>query len=110
MSGFVCFCIVVCLLRCFLLDCERNPGWGDYGCFHPALVMTEGSIACLVLLKLFCVYASGPCAEQRVEQNRQLGTSDMLEPVEARRPHRKKRIEARGKKCYSHGRFNKIMC
>ena len=55
---FGCF-VLVCgvLLRCFLLDCERNPAWGDYGFFYPALVMTEGFTA--VLLKLFCVNATG---------------------------------------------------
>ena len=28
-----------------VLDCERNPGWGDTVAFHPALVMTDGSLA-----------------------------------------------------------------
>ena len=34
--------VVVCLVV-FLRDCERNPGWGDFGWCHPALVMTNGS-------------------------------------------------------------------
>ena len=29
------------------LDCERNPGWGDYGCCYPTRIMTDGSYAWL---------------------------------------------------------------
>ena len=42
---FFWFVCGFCLSRCFLLDCERNPGWGDYGCFYPALVTTDGFFA-----------------------------------------------------------------
>ena len=29
------FCLVLLSLSFFFLGCERIPGWGDYGCFHP---------------------------------------------------------------------------